>query len=97
MGCRGAGAQRRGVSVEGAAPRTALPLPVLLDASAAHARVLVRMVVPAEALPTTQWRCDGIRTTPESYTKSNPRGYPSLHEGNDVILQLSRVTRFWVG
>ena len=49
-----AAAQRRGVSVAGAAPDVTAALAVLLDAGAAHARVLVGMVVAAVELATPQ-------------------------------------------
>ena len=55
-----AAAKRRGVGVEAAAPHVALALAVLLDASAANARVLVGVVVAAEALAAAEWRRNGV-------------------------------------
>ena len=51
---RAAAAQWRGVGIQRAAKHAALPLAVLLHGSAAHARVLVGMVVRAEARAATQ-------------------------------------------
>ena len=53
-------AQRRGVSVARAAPNVAPPLAVLLDAGAAHARELLRVVVAAEVLAPPQRGCNRI-------------------------------------
>ena len=59
------------------APHTALALAVLLHPGAADARVLARVMMPAELLATPQRRCYSILTTPSEapYTAHQGASY----------------------